>query len=66
MFLGSLIGMVLTGQAHFNSNRLEHGLHKIGLLDYVRSGEFGSALFENWESEFLQMAIYVVFTSMLF
>lgn len=30
------------------------------------SGDFLSALFENWESEFLQMSAYVILTAMLF
>lgn len=32
----------------------------------MTSGDFLSALFENWESEFLQMSAYVVLTTMLF
>src|SRR5690606_5372316 len=35
-------------------------------LAYMQSGDFLSALFENWESEFLQMGAYVVLTAMLF
>jgi hypothetical protein len=31
-------------------------------LEYLQSGHFGEAVFENWESEFLQMAAYVVLT----
>ena len=38
----------------------------IGLLAYLASGDFLSALFENWESEFLQMSAYVMLTAMLF
>ena len=32
----------------------------------MSSGDFLSALFENWESEFLQMSAYVMLTAMLF
>ncbi len=38
----------------------------ISLPDYVFSGHFMSAVFKNWESEFLQMAAYVVLTAFLF
>ena len=31
-------------------------------MDYLRSGHFVSATFENWESEFLQMGMYVLLT----
>ena len=34
----------------------------IGLGEYLGSGHFVSALFENWESEFLQMGVYVWLT----
>ncbi|MEP9354661.1 DUF6766 family protein [Xanthobacter sp. KR7-65] len=66
MFVLSFIGMVGTGEAANNATRLEHGQPALTLLAYLASGEFLSALFENWESEFLQMATYVVLTAMLF
>ena len=66
MFLVSVAGMILTGQAAFNKELAEHGQAALGLMAYVTTGEFLSALFENWESEFLQMATYVVLTAMLF
>ncbi len=36
----------------------------IGLVcaEYLRSGHFLEATFENWESEFLQMGLYVLLT----
>ncbi|GAB4073275.1 hypothetical protein KHC28_01245 [Ancylobacter sonchi] len=66
MFLFSVIGMALTGRASFNKELVDHGQAALGLVAYVHSGEFLSSLFENWESEFLQMAVYVVLTAMLF
>jgi hypothetical protein len=36
------------------------------MSSYLRSGHFGEAVFENWESEFLQMAAYIVLTVFLF
>lgn len=36
------------------------------LLEYLTSGAFLSGVFENWESEFLQMSAYVVLTAYLF
>ena len=38
----------------------------MGLASYSASGAFLAALFENRESEFLQMAFYVVLTAFLF
>lgn len=66
MFLASVAGMALMGHAAFNKQLAEHGQPALGLKAYLTAGEFLSALFENWESEFLQMATYVVLTAMLF
>jgi hypothetical protein len=37
-----------------------------GMAGYLISGDFIEATFENWESEFLQMGMYVVLTAFLF
>lgn len=66
LFLLSVGSMVVTGRAAFNKELAEHGQPGLGLIAYMGSGEFLSALFENWESEFLQMSTYVVLTAMLF
>jgi membrane protein implicated in regulation of membrane protease activity len=66
MFLGSVAGMALTGRASHNEELAKHGQAGLGLAAYLASGEFLSALFENWESEFLQMSSYVVLTAILF
>jgi hypothetical protein len=66
LFLISLIGQALTGwRAQAEELRL-HELPAIGFLPYLTSGHFISAVFENWESEFLQMAAYVLLTIFLF
>jgi hypothetical protein len=66
MFLVSVVGMIIAGHAAFDAELKSHGFAEISLASYVSSGQFLSALFENWESEFLQMAAYVVLTAMLF
>ncbi|TDR30652.1 DUF6766 family protein [Aquamicrobium defluvii] len=66
MFLFSVLGMIWSGHAVHNEEMRQHGAAGIGLLAYLGSGEFLSALFENWESEFLQMSAYVMLTAMLF
>lgn len=62
----SIWGMVMTGWQVDMQERLRHGQLALSLLSYVGSGPFLSALFENWESEFLQMSAYVVLTAYLF
>jgi hypothetical protein len=66
LFLISLVGQALTGwRAQLEELRL-HELPAIGFTDYLASGHFISAVLENWESEFLQMAAYVLLTIFLF
>src|SRR5215212_7591143 len=65
LFVISLVGQALTGwRAHAEELRL-HELPPIGFADYLATGHFISAVFENWESEFLQMAAYVLLTVFL-
>jgi hypothetical protein len=65
-FFASLAGMLLSGWQVENETLAEHGGKTIGLVAYFFSGTFASALFENWESEFLQMSAYVLLTAFLF
>ncbi|WP_334162066.1 DUF6766 family protein [Phenylobacterium sp.] len=66
LFLGSLAGHMVTGFFHENEERLQHGLVLISFFEFLKGGTFLSTLFENWESEFLQMWTYVTLTAYLF
>jgi hypothetical protein len=66
LFAVSLIGQAATGFAHENAELREHGSRAVGLIAYLGSGAFLSALFENWESEFLQMWAFVMLTAYLY
>jgi len=55
----------LTGWHSHNEERLEHGATSLSLVEYLGSGHFVEATSENWESEFLQMAAYVLLTVFL-
>lgn len=57
-----LAGQFLSGWATHNKELAEHGHPALSLTRYISSGHFIQATFENWESEFLQMMIYVVLT----
>jgi hypothetical protein len=65
LFLFSLIGQTITGYNENNEDQQEHGQSTIGFVEYLGSGHFIEAVFENWESEFLQMGLYVVLTAFL-
>lgn len=62
LFIISLGGQWLTGFKEYNKEQSEEGHATIGLAEYSHSGHFIQATFENWESEFLQMALFVVLT----
>src|SRR5688572_29560881 len=66
MFLLTVTGQYVTGWHVYSEGEMQHGRVPVNLLGYVAEGHFLEALFENWESEFLQMAVYVVFTIFLF
>ncbi|WP_327755070.1 DUF6766 family protein [Sphingobium sp. SJ10-10] len=65
LFAGSIVGQWLSGWHVANEDALRHGQALMSLGDYTISPEFLSSVFENWESEFLQMAAYVVLTAIL-
>lgn len=66
LFLLSLMGHALSGWRADAHERQLHGDPAQELTAYLRSGEFGESVFENWESEFLQMGMYVILTALLF
>jgi len=55
-------GQFITGWKDHNEDLSDHGESKLTAVQYITSGHFISATFENWESEFLQMALYVLLT----
>lgn len=60
--LGTLGGQFLTGWHDYNDELQDLGLAQLSAGQYFHSGHFLEATFENWESEFLQMALYVLLT----
>jgi hypothetical protein len=60
LFLLSLVGQFLAGNAAYTRDVAEHGRAVPTATQYALSGHFLEALFENWESEFLQMALFVL------
>ncbi len=55
-------GQFITGMKVDNQEIIEKGFSRLSAKDYAKSGHFIQATFENWESEFLQMAFYVFLT----
>jgi hypothetical protein len=65
-FLVFLIGQGIAGHHQYNEDLKEHGQPGITLTQYLGSDHFLEATAENWESEFLQMSAYVLFTVFLY
>ena len=62
LLLFALAGQAYTGWFEFNKELLEKHVQEISFPAYLTSNHFIEATFENWESEFLQMALYVILT----
>lgn len=62
LFVGALIGQAFFGWKEHNEH-LKEMLHPpLAFWNYLSSGHFFSATFENFQSEFLQMTLYVILT----
>jgi hypothetical protein len=66
LFIVCAAGQVWAGWADYNQSLSEHGRAGLSLSQYVMQGHMWEALFENWESEFLQMSAFVVLTAYLY
>jgi hypothetical protein len=66
LFLLTMAGQTLAGHRVFNDDAREHGETPVSLATYLTRGHFYEATAENWESEFLQMAFYVLLTVFLY
>ncbi len=65
LLLLALTGQIITGRSEYNEELKEYGQEPVGWGAYLQSGHFISATFENWESEFLQMGLFVGLTIFL-
>ena len=60
-----LVGQIGTGFREYNNEQEDHQQPPITLPQYLTTPHFVEATMENWESEFLQMFVYIVLTAML-
>jgi hypothetical protein len=60
------VGQSITGMYAYNHEQVLHGGQVLSWLQYISGGEFWEVTGENWESEFLQMGMYVILTAWLF
>ena len=62
LFLGALAGQSLVGQRVFNEEQVQHGAEPVSYARYLVSSHFGSAVLENWQSEYLQFTLFILAT----
>ena len=62
LFLAALCGQAIAGHAEFNEDAASEGDPRISLARYVVSSDFGSAVMENWQSEYLQFTLFILLT----
>lgn len=65
LFVLCMIGQSIAGMLQYNQDQRDHGEEEESFPGYLRTGHFVEATFENWESEFLQMAAFVLLTQFL-
>jgi len=66
LFMISIVGQAITGLKQHNQQMIENGGHPTGMPQYLTSGHFLQSTFENWESEFLQMALFLFLSVFLY
>ncbi|HKO39485.1 MAG TPA: DUF6766 family protein [Solirubrobacterales bacterium] len=62
IFLLALIGQAIAGHSLYNQEALAHEEETIGFWRYLTSSSFGNAVMENWQSEYLQFALFALAT----
>jgi hypothetical protein len=65
IFAVVLVAQSLTGWRTSVADAVQHGQPDFSYWNYLTTGHFAEATFENWESEFLQMAAFILLTAYL-
>lgn len=67
LFFTTLIfGQSIAGHRQYNSEQRDHRQPEITYVEYIATPHFVEATMENWESEFLQMFLFVALTAFLY
>jgi hypothetical protein len=62
IFLLALTGQAISGHNLYNEEALAHKEAPISFWRYLSSSSFGQAVMENWQSEYLQFALFALAT----
>ena len=61
-----IVGQIVSGRLEYNNDQRDHGHPQVGYTEYLSTPHFVEATMENWESEFLQMFLFVALTAFLY
>jgi hypothetical protein len=62
LFLAALVGQSVAGHRVYNDDAVMHGSETISYARYLVSSHFGQGVLENWQSEYLQFALFILAT----
>jgi hypothetical protein len=62
LFLATIGFQAVVGLAEFNEEQDRHGNPHVSFWRYIASSAYGSAVMENWQSEYLQFTLFVLLT----
>src|SRR5215216_2279475 len=62
IFLAALVGQAIAGLALHNNDAVAHHEETMSFWRYIRSSDFGNAVMENWQSEYLQFMLFMLAT----
>jgi hypothetical protein len=62
IFVAALIGQAIAGHAEYNNEAIAHSSETLSFWSYVVSPDFGQAVMENWQSEYLQFTLFIFAT----
>jgi hypothetical protein len=65
LFVLSFVLHAVSGSAAYNSEQLEHGGQQVTTLEYMETSTFWFESFQNWQSEFLSIAVLTVLSIFL-
>ncbi|HLL99800.1 MAG TPA: DUF6766 family protein [Pyrinomonadaceae bacterium] len=65
-FVAFIGGQTVSGYLYYNEEQREHRQPQVGYVEYLATPHFVEATMENWESEFLQMFLFVALTTFLY
>ena len=62
IFLAALVGQAIAGHILHNEEAMAHHSETMSFWRYITSSDFGNAVMENWQSEYLQFMLFMLAT----